>query len=147
MTKALHIHRVPVAAVPKAIRVPECAALMRRGLAAAGEDNMMRVVAELLTNHRQLWLVFAPGNPSLLACWMTEVKEDDNGSRWVCISALAGRNAWRWARAMSDRVTAWAAKEGCARVRWAGRAAWGRIEPRARAVGVLNGQTLFERAA
>ena len=145
MTKALHIHRVPVAAVPKAIRVPECAALMSRGLRAAREDNLTRVVAELMTDHRQLWLAFGQGKPALMACWTTEIKEDD-GVRWVCVSALAGSNLRAWIGKMVEHMLAWAAKEDCAHVRWAGKQGWRRAVKNARVVGTHDGEALFERA-
>lgn len=146
MTKQLHIHRVPAGSVSQAIRVPECADLLAEGLRAAHESDMRRVVAELLTDHRQLWLAFAAGHDGPVACWTTEIKIDD-GIRWVCVSALAGSHMRLWVREMAERMVEWAAEERCVCVRWAGKAGWARAVPDARVVGSVDGQKLFERAA
>lgn len=143
----IKVHRVPVKAVIRAIRVPAVAELFNRGLAAAGEDNIRLVIADLLTEHRQLWLVFGAGEPKPLACWITNIQTAEDGRKWLCVSALAGRKMGEWVAKVADTMEAFAKREGCVCFRWAGKRAWRRAVPNARVVGrVSDSETCFERA-
>ena len=143
----IRVHRVPIKAVVSAIRVPSVNALLTKGLAAAGETDLRRTIADLLTDYSQLWVAFGSGEPTPLAVWVTGLRQDNCGARWLCVHALAGRKMHRWAAPMSETMVQFAAKNGCVCVRWAGKRGWQRAIPNARIVGKAGDQAIFERAA
>lgn len=116
-------------------------------LATAGETDFRACVVDFVVGRRQLWTIIDPDNPTPLAFFRTEIIVDDEDGPWICLSALAGKGMWRWARKLSDQMAAVAKEQGCKTVCFAGRKAWGRILPECEVVGEIGGNVLYERAA
>lgn len=121
--------------------------LLCRAMAAADETDMRECLSELVLGRKQLWAVLIPSKAWPLALFRTEIVVEDDGSKWLCVSALAGDDLKSWARLLSDGMAKVARECGCACVRFAGRDAWGRVLPEVKRVGSLGGEAVFERGA
>ncbi|MGD9724522.1 MAG: hypothetical protein AB7U76_25055 [Pirellulales bacterium] len=117
----------------------KCKATILRGLDVAEMDEA-ELIERLSNKTALLWLIMR--DDDVLALGFTErIPEDDA----VAVFGLAGRDMWRWAKLFADRITDYAAAEGCERVLFAGSKAWGRIIPHAAHIGTTRGQEIFER--
>jgi hypothetical protein len=144
----IKVLRVPARAIISATRVPAVWNLLMRGLAAAGETDLRLVLADLLTEHKQLWIIFGDGEARPLAVWVTGIRHEGDGPPFLCVSYLAGRKMRKWVRPMAETMTQYAARQKCASVRWAGKLAWARAVPGARITGrISDTEAFFERPA
>ncbi len=117
-------------------------------LAAACETDARACVTDLVIGRRQLWGVFHGDTPGLLAMFRSEISIEPDGSRVLVLSALAGKGMRAWVHIISDGMVDVARSIGCTAVRFAGRAAWGRVLPEVQRIGELrNGHAVFERRA
>lgn len=143
----IRIHQVPKHAVATAMRSPDLHALLARGMAAAGISDAMPIVMDLMTGHKQLWMIFTPDSGKPLAAWITTIHAEADGKAWVSVSVLAGRKARSWAGPMSDRMVAFARSEGASRVLFFGRKGWVRMVRGFTSIGSHGDTHVFERAA
>lgn len=118
---------------------------LARSFAAAGEKDARACLVDLVMGRRQLWAIFEPGRAGPLALFRTEIVADPEGA-WLCVSALAGRDLRSWGKLLGETMTDVAREIGCKSVRFAGRAAWGRVLPEFKRVGDVSGEAVFERA-
>lgn len=142
----IRIHQVPRHAVAAALRKAPLQALLARGMAAAGIGDARPVVMDVMTGHKQLWLLFSIESGDPLATWITTIHTEPEGKSWVSVSVLAGREARRWAGMMSDRMAMFALAEGATCVRFFGRKGWARMARNVRSIGSHGETHVFERA-
>ena len=126
---------------------PHCEALMRRGLAIAPELHNRETRGRIADGTLQSWMITESEPARLLAVFFTDINVEADGSKWVCVHALAGRQMWRWARKLSDGMDKFARAEGCQSIRFAGKRGWGRVLREYRVIGGHGfGSLIFERA-
>lgn len=117
--------------------------LMDRGLLAAHENDRDGIMRDLESGRTLMWLVLDGNTP--MATALTEITSDDAGTVWVF--GLAGRDLHSWVKGLVQRLTVFARKENCTRIRFAGKPGWKRFVPDAEIVGSVNGHIIFERIA
>lgn len=139
---------VPRSRVHMLLKQREVAALFLRGIEAASKDDVRAVIRDLFEGVSQVWIVAAADVPDTpLAVFLTQTKEDRDGTRWVCLWGLAGDDVRRWAGPVSACIARYAKAQGCKCFRFAGKRGWGRLLPETREVGAERGMTVFERMA
>lgn len=116
-----------------------------RALAAAGETDARACLADLAIGRRQLWAIFKRGRSGPLALFRTEIVVENDGGRWLCVSALYGRGLWQWGRMLADGMVETAKACQCKAVRFAGRGGWGRVLRDFKPTTSVGGETIFER--
>ena len=143
----IRIHQVPKHAIASALRKGDLQTLLARGMAAAGVEDALPVVMDVMTGQKQLWVLFMPDSGKPQAAWLTTIHAEPDGKAWVSVSVLAGHNARRWAGPMSDRMVAFARAEGATRFLFFGRKGWSRLARGVKSVGAHGETHVFERAA
>lgn len=118
--------------------------MLARGLATAPEATFAEHLQRVRDGKALLWVALR--SDRLLAAFLTEIVQGD-GAKWVGVYGMAGVQVHAWRNAIRDRLVAFAAEEGCDCIRFAGRAAWGRIFRDCSVIGAADGQAIFERAA
>lgn len=118
--------------------------LLARGLATAPERTFAEHLQRVRDGKALLWVALR--SDRLLAAFLTEIVQGD-GAKWVGVYGMAGVQVHAWRNAIRDRLVRFAAEEGCDCIRFAGRAAWGRIFRDCRIIGEERGEAIFERAA
>lgn len=118
--------------------------LLARGLATAPEATFAEHLQRVRDGKALLWVALR--SDRLLAAFLTEIVQGD-GAKWVGVYGMAGVQVHAWRNAIRDRLVQFAAEEGCDCIRFAGRAAWGRIFRDCSVIGAADGQAIFERAA
>lgn len=121
--------------------------LLARSFAAAGETDARACMVDLIAGRRQIWGVFRVNRAGPLALFRTEIIIEADGSRWLCVSGLAGNGLHEWARMLADKLAMVAKNWDCKCVRFAGRQAWGRVLPEFKPISTLEGETIFQREA
>jgi hypothetical protein len=144
-TAGIRIHCVPMRNVATVMRSPDVRALLARGMAAARIDDAMPTILHLMAGTKQLWLLFSEDSAKPLAAWTTVILPDEGDAHWMVIGELAGSQAPRWARMVSERMVAFARDEGCNRVSFFGKRGWGRLVRGFIEIGEHDGIWVFER--
>lgn len=116
------------------------------GLQANPKMTIREVADGLVDQSIQLWIA-APKdeNVGIVAAFLTSI-ERDRGEWVLTLYGLGGKNAKAWVQACHETMMAFARREGCARVRLAGRPAWRRILPGYMVTGKLGDHLIYERA-
>lgn len=118
--------------------------LLERGLATAPEHSFAEHIERARAGSAQLWV--AVRSNKVLAAFLTEIHKGPS-ARFVDVYGLGGVNVSIWRDAMREALVSFAAEEGCDCIRFAGRAAWGRIFRDCKLIQERDGQAIFERAA
>lgn len=138
MTDSVAIVCVPPRMFAPAFAGVTVAGVLREAVRTAG--GMGDIVARIERADLQCWLVFAAGEP-VAACF-TDIAEKG----YVGVYGLTGVGAKHWARPLMLRLADFAAAEGCSRVMFKGRKAWGRLLPECKPVGSEGAEHIYERA-
>lgn len=59
-----------------------------------------------------------------MGCWLTDIRELDDGFKYATVYALSGRKLPRWIKAQEELMIPWARAEGCHAIRFFGKAAY-----------------------
>lgn len=118
--------------------------LLERGLATAPEHSFAEHIERARVGSAQLWVAVRSGK--VLAAFLTEIRKGPS-ERFVDVFGLGGVNVSIWRDAMREALVPFAAEEGCDCIRFAGRAAWGRIFRDCKLIKEMDGQAIFERQA
>ena len=141
----LRIHQIARGDIARVMRNPDLRSLLARGMAAARVNDALPTILHLMAGTKQLWLLFAEDSSKPLAAWTTVILPDEGAAHWMVIGELAGSQAPRWARMVSERMVAFARDEGCNRVSFFGKRGWGRLVRGFVEIGEHDGIWVFER--
>ncbi len=133
---------VQIHCVPPDLAEPvllKCGAIFQRGFETSGVAYS-QLIEDLEDKRALLWIVLQDNEA--LATALTEIVDGK-----VCVFGVGGKKLRLWAQPLLDRLADYARAEGGGGVVFSGKKGWGRVLGSVRAVGVLRGSTVFERAA
>lgn len=91
-----------------------------------------------------LWGIWANKEP--VAAFLTSIRRDDDGTRFVLVYALGGSHLDKWAADLGDEMIRYAQHEKVDAVRFAGRKAWARVLPSYTATpATIKDHSIYER--
>lgn len=141
------VPKVEILCVPPELvdRMAEAAHdLLARGLATAPERSFAEHIEAVKDGKAQMWVALR--SDRLLAAFLTEIVRGPE-VKFVGVFGMGGVQVNIWRDALREVLVPFAAAERCDCIRFAGRAAWGRIFRDCRVIGSERGETIFERAA
>lgn len=92
-------------------------------------DGLHLVAARIVDGRDQLWLAMRENPPKVLAVFCTSIMREGDGLLYLFVHTCAGGAVWDWGHLVAPALDAFAKAEGCASIRYEGRAAWRRILP------------------
>jgi hypothetical protein len=114
---------------------PAVGGLLLRGV-LAGEsdpefalDELRQTAGRIVDGRDQLWLAVQDDPPKVLAVFCTSIMREDDGRLHLFVHTAGGDSVLRWGGLVPATLDAFARAEGCASIRYEGRAAWTRALP------------------
>jgi hypothetical protein len=108
-------------------------------------DGLRLVAARILDGRDQLWLAVQEDPPKVLAVFCTSIMREPDGRKYLFVHTLAGGAVWQWGHLSAPTLDAFAMAEGCAAIRYEGRAAWTRLLPAVAIDAPADGVATYER--
>lgn len=93
-----------------------------------------------------VWMAVEGFPSKTLGVFVTEIRKREDGGKHIFVSACSGTQLKAWAIRARDRLDEFARKEGCDRIRFAGRYGWSRVFGRCHVVGGTPDGAVYERA-
>ena len=123
---------------------PLVAPHLLKGLATATDVTLESVVDDLVAGTDHLWAI--THDDEVLAAFVTSAFLAEDGSTFIGVYGLGGKDIARWGKRLGETMTLYAKSQGAASVRFCGREAWSRVLPDFQITGSRLGEAVYERA-
>jgi len=119
---------------------------LRKGMSKATNVTWDELVADLMNDKAMLWGVFV--GKEMRAAFISSVYRDEStGKDFLGLYALGGTGLNTWIDDLVREMKKRARQMGCAKIRFAGREAWGRVNPTFNPIDRIGDEAVYEVAA
>jgi hypothetical protein len=135
------IHKVPLNMLDG--MMPHLAPFLKRGFKNVSTDPAT-LADEIRADLTQVWAIFHDNK--LVGAFFSSIHVTPDGAKVIDVFGLGGHGAPKWARQLSDQMTEFGRRNGCARLVFAGKKGWSRICNGVGITGTRTGNHMsFER--